>query len=243
MACRGTVGGGDPGGGMSGTVSAADLRMRDAVLQELDWDSQFDAAAVGVSARDGAVTLTGSIDTYAAKIAAERGARRVRGVRSVANEIQVRLRRPRGDEEIARDAAHELARRPTLPSSVQAAVHYGTVTLTGTVVTLFQKAIAENAMAHIPGVTHVVNRLQVAVGTPRHVERRLAQAIRRNGEVMSRGVQATVSGDTVTLTGSVPTWLARDAAATAVMHAPGIATIANELAVTAEPDNVEDDLC
>jgi osmotically-inducible protein OsmY len=228
---------------MSATVSASDLRMRDAVLQELDWDSQFDAAALGVAARDGAIMLTGSIDTYAGKLAAERAARRVRGVRSVANDIQVRLRQPRGDEDIARDAAHELARRPTVPSSVQATVRYGIVTLTGTVLTLFQKAIAENAMAHIPGVSHVVNRLQVAVGTPPHVERRLSQAIRRNGDVMSRGVQATVSGDTVTLTGSVPTWLARDAAATAAMHAPGIATIANELHVTAEPDNVEDDLC
>jgi osmotically-inducible protein OsmY len=228
---------------MSDTVSAADLRMREAVLQELDWDSQFDAAAVGVSARDGAVTLTGSIDTYASKLAAERAARRVRGVRAVANDIQVRLRQTRGDEEIARDAAHELARRPTLPTSVQATVRSGTITLTGTVLTLFQKAIAENAMAHITGVSHVVNRLQVAVGTPPHVERRVAQAIRRNGEVTSRGVQATVSGDTVTLTGTVPTWRARDAAETAAMHAPGISTITNELEVTAEPDNVDDELC
>ena len=228
------------------TVSADDLRVRDAVLQELDWDSQFDAATVGVSARNGAVTLTGSIDTYAAKLAAERAAKRIRGVRAVANDIAVRLRQPRGDEDIARDAAHELARRPTVPTSVQAAVHQGTVTLTGTVLTLFQRAIAENAMAHIPGVHQVINRLQIAVGISPDVERRLAQAIRRNGDVMSRGVQATVAGGTVTLKGTVPTWLAREAAATAAMHAPGISHIANELTVPdpdAEPDNVEQDLC
>jgi osmotically-inducible protein OsmY len=120
-------------------VTAADLRTRDAVLQELDWDSQFDAAEIGVSARGGAVTLTGSIVTYAAKLAAERPAKRVRGVRAVANDIQVRLRHPRGDAEIAADAARELARRPTLPTAVQAAVRDGHVTLTGTVITLFRR--------------------------------------------------------------------------------------------------------
>ena len=226
------------------TATAADLEMRDAVLQELDWDSQFDAGQIGVSARAGAVTLTGSIDTYAAKLAAERAAKRVRGVRAVANDIEVRLRHPRGDAEIAADAARELGRRPTLPGSVQAAVHDGHVTLTGTVVTLFQKAVAEKAIAHIPGVKEVVNRIDIAIGTAAGLRERIARAIGRSNHGLAEGVEAAVLGDTVTLTGVVHSWVAREAAELAAMHAPGIARIDNRLAVAeTEPDNVDQDIC
>jgi osmotically-inducible protein OsmY len=225
-------------------VSAADLRTRDAVLQELDWDSQFDAAQIGVSARGGAVTLTGSIDTYAAKLAAERAAKRVHGVRAVANDLQVRLRHPRGDAEIARDASRELTRRVTLPISVQAAVHDGHVTLTGTVITLFQKAVGEKAVRHIPGVKGVVNRIQIAVGTQPGLTGRIAAAIHRHSHLGGPGIEATVSGDTVTITGTVESWPARDAAGRAAMHAPGISQIDNQLAVAeSEPDNVEAEIC
>src|SRR6187455_2234094 len=89
------------------SVTAADLRVRDAVIQELDWDSRFDAAAIGVSARNGAVTLTGWIDSYANKLAAERAAKRVRGVRAVANDIQVTLDHERADPDIAADIVRE----------------------------------------------------------------------------------------------------------------------------------------
>jgi osmotically-inducible protein OsmY len=229
---------------MSGTMTPADLRTRDEVLRELDWDSEFDGGAVGVSARGGAVTLTGWIDTYAAKLAAERAAKRVRGVRAVANDIQVRLRHPRGDAEIAADAASELARRPTLPVSVQAAVHGGHVTLTGTVLTLFQQAVAEKAVGRIAGVHDVTNRIQIATGTPHGLAAGLAAALGRNSHLSGAGVEATVSGDTVTLQGVVESWPARDAAERAAMHAPGISRIDNQLAVSAsEPDNVDDEIC
>jgi hypothetical protein len=85
-------------------LSQLDLRIRDAVSKELAWDSEIDATAIGVAARDGAVTLTGFIDSYAGKLAAERAAKRVRGVRAVANDVQVRVRLDRTDEDIARDA-------------------------------------------------------------------------------------------------------------------------------------------
>ncbi len=228
----------------AGDVTAADLRTRDAVLQELDWDSQFDAAQIGVSARGGAVTLTGSIDTYAAKLAAERAAKRVRGVRAVANDIQVRLRHARGDAEIAADVARELARRPTLPTVVQAVVHGGHLTLTGTVITLFQKAIAENAVQHVAGVKDVINRIQIAVGSPAGLTARVAAAIERNGHVGGHTLEATISGDSVTLTGVVDSWPAREAAERIAMHAPGIHRIDNRIAVAgAEPDNVDAEIC
>jgi hypothetical protein len=99
------------------TLSRTDHGTRDAVLQQLAWDSQLDASGIGVTAKNGAVTLTGVIDTYAGKLAAERAARRVRGVRAVANDIQVRLRMERTDADIAADAARALNFRAVLRST------------------------------------------------------------------------------------------------------------------------------
>ena len=92
-------------------IASTDLGTRDAVLSQLAWDSQVDGSAIGVTAQHGAVTLTGFIDSYAGKLAAERAANRVRGVRAVANDIQVRLRLERTDPEIAADAASALRLR------------------------------------------------------------------------------------------------------------------------------------
>ena len=87
------------------TLTEADVRVRDAVTRQLDWDPEVDASAVGVAAKSGTVTLSGFIDTYSGKFAAERAAKRVHGVRAVANDIEVRLSWERTDPDIARDAA------------------------------------------------------------------------------------------------------------------------------------------
>src|SRR6188472_1132701 len=102
-------------------------------MRQLDWDPEVDGSAVGVAARNGTVTLTGFIDTYAGKLAAERVAKRVHGVRAVANDIEVRLRLERTDPDIAQDAARALQLHSAVPETVQAAVHNGHLTLTGRV--------------------------------------------------------------------------------------------------------------
>ena len=92
------------------TITATDVRLRNAVVRQLDWDPEVDASAIGVAARDGVVTLTGFIDSYAGKLAAERALKRVRGVRAVANDIKVLLLVERTDADIARDALQALKR-------------------------------------------------------------------------------------------------------------------------------------
>lgn len=227
------------------TVSAADLRLRDAVVRQLDWDSQFDAGEIGVSARKGAVTLTGSIDSYAGKLAAERAVKRVRGVRTVANDLQVTLRHERGDAEIAADAAQVLNMRPTLPEDVQAVVHSGHVTLTGTVRTLFQRVIAERAVRHIRGVKGVVNRIVVARGVyAPDLRQQIVAALHRDAGIDPHGIKVTVADGAVLLEGRVGSWLERESAEQAAIHAPGITSVDNRIAVVAsEPDNVEEELC
>ena len=216
----------------TGTLIHADVLTRDAVLTQLEWDSQFDASGIGVTARDSVVTLTGFVDSYAAKLAAERAAKRVAGVRAVANDIQVRLRMERTDPEIAADAARALELRPTLPATIQAVVRHGHLTLTGTVPTLFHGAVAEKAVRHIRGLKEVVNRLTVLPApTARDVRKKIARALHRDATTTGRGIDVTVYDTRVTLRGEVTSWNEREAAERAAMHAPGITEVDNQIKV------------
>jgi len=214
------------------TLTANDITVRDAVLRQLEWDPEVDASAIGVAAHDGSVTLTGFIDSYAGKLAAERAAKRIRGVRAVANDIQVRLRLPRTDEQIAQDAAHALALRVTIPSTVQATVHSGHVTLTGRVPWLFQRSDTEFAVRPIAGVRGVVNRIEVVPNTTiRDVRHRIAEALHRMADVNAKSVTVVVHGSEATLSGTVATWAQRDAAEHAAEAAPGVSVVRNLITV------------
>ena len=143
-------------------LTQADIRARDAVQHQLEWASSLDASAVGIAAVNGAVTLTGYVDSYRAKLAAGRAAKRVYGVRAVANDIEVRLTLPRTDADVAADVGRALELRSTVPETIQAAVHHGHVTLTGTAHWLFQKHDAEQAVHYIRGVRGIQNFVTVA---------------------------------------------------------------------------------
>jgi osmotically-inducible protein OsmY len=214
------------------TLTEADVRMRDAVTRQLEWDPEVDASEVGVAAKEGAVTLTGYIDSYAGKLAAERAAKRVHGVRAVANDIEVRLKLDRTDVDIAHDAVRALDVRTSIPESVQAMVHDGHVTLTGKVSWLFQKQDAEMTVRHIRGVRSVKNHITVAPSADaRDVRRRIMQALHRDADVDARRIAVTVAGDVATLTGTVGTWLQRESAERAVANAPGISRVENQMIV------------
>jgi osmotically-inducible protein OsmY len=214
------------------TMTDADVRTRDAVLRHLEWDPEVDAAEVGVTARGGVVTLTGFIDTYPGKLAAERAAKRVRGVRAVANDIAVRLRLERTDADLAADVVQALSLRSTVPSTVQATVHGGHVTLTGRVNWLYQQRDADKAVRHVRGVRQVLNHITVApCAVERDVRHRITDALHRSADLDARHISVTVSGDAATLTGRVGSWLQREAAERAAAGAPGIARIDNRIVV------------
>ena len=214
------------------TMTDKDARVRDHVQQQLEWDPQVDASAIGVAAKDGSVTLTGYVDSYTGKLAAERVAKRVRGVRAVANDIEVRLKLGRTDADIAADAARALDLYASILKGVQAAVHDGHVTLTGTVAWLFQKTHAEKVVRHIRGVRGVFNYLKVAPRAVEHdVHHRISAALHRNANLDAKRIAVGVAGDTATLTGTVSTWLERDSAERAAADAPGIATVVNRIVV------------
>ena len=224
------------------TLTKDDLRLRNAVTRQLEWDPEVDASAVGVSAKNGAVTLTGFIDSYPAKLAAERAAKRLHGVRAVANDIAVRLRLERTDADIAQDAVRALQLRGTIPETVQAVVHDGHVTLTGVVEWPYQKESAEHAVRHIRGVRRVMNYLTVAPrATDRDVQHRIVRALHQSADVDARHITVTVSGNTARLTGTVGTWLQRDAAERAAANAPGIAEVDNRIVLQSFSDSKMDE--
>ena len=129
------------------SLTETDVRLREAVTRQLARDLDADASAVGITARSATVTLTGYINSCSAKLAAERAAKRVRGVRAVANDIKVCTTLKRTDPEIAADVVTALERYTTTPDRVQAVVHNGHVTLTGRVAWMFQKRDAEKRYA------------------------------------------------------------------------------------------------
>ena len=224
------------------TLTRDDVRVRDAVMRQLEWDPEVDASEVGVTAKHGTVALSGFIDTYAGKLAAERAAKRVRGVRAVANDIAVRLRQERTDTDIAQDAARAMEVHSMIPRAVQATVHHGHVTLTGKVDWLYQKDSAERVVRHIAGVRAVLNHITVAPkAVARDVQRRILKVLHQHADVDARNITVTTSGNTATLSGTVGTWLQRECAERAAANAPGVAYVDNQLNVEAFHDPHLDD--
>jgi VCBS repeat-containing protein len=218
------------------TLTEKDLRLREAVVQQLEWDPAVVASGIGVTARGGAVTLTGSIDTYAGKLAAERAAKRVYGVRAVANDLEVKLAVGRTDADIAADAATMLKLHHEVPDCVQAAVHHGHVTLTGTVDWHYQRIQAQKAVRFIRGVRQVVDRMTVVPrAAGRDMRRRIAEALHRNAALDAKRIEVTVTGSVAHLRGTATSWLQRDAAERAAYDAPGITMVDNHIVV--DPPN------
>jgi osmotically-inducible protein OsmY len=143
---------------MTTANSSPEVRVRNAVLRQLERDPQVDATDIAVLARGGAVTLIGYVNSYARKLAAERAATRVRGVRVIVNEIEVRPQVERVDTDIAADVAQAFGLW-AVPATIKASVHEGYVTLTGNAASLHQRRDLENAIRHIRGVRRILDKV------------------------------------------------------------------------------------
>jgi len=216
-----------------------DQVLREAVMAELEWEPRVNAVHIGVTAKDGVVTLSGIVDSFAEKAAAERAVGRVRGVRAVAEEIEVRLphEQKHADEEIAERALRILAWDIEVPHErIALRVEHGVVTLTGQVSRFFQREAAAADIRRLGGVRGVVNLIEV---TPNHrsgadaelVRQKIEAALRRSAEMEAEGVRVEVNDGRVTLHGSVRTWAERAIAESAAWAAPGVQQVTDELHV------------
>jgi osmotically-inducible protein OsmY len=216
-----------------------DQTLRVAVMAELEWEPGLDAAHIGVTASNGVVTLSGFVDSYPAKAAAERAARRVRGVRAIAEEIEVRLPNDQkhADDEIAERALHILAWDVEVPHErIKVKVEHGMVTLEGDVAYQFQRAAAEADVRRLGGVRGVVNLMRVVQAAGRRpdadvIREKIERALRRNAELEAARLAVDVEGGRATLRGRVKTWWERDIAEGAAWAAPGVSQVKNEIEV------------
>jgi len=216
-----------------------DLTLQAMVMAELEWEPSLDAAHIGVTASNGVVTLSGFVDSYLAKSAAERAAARVQGVKAIAEEIEVRLpnHQKRADDEIAERAARILSWDIEVPhDSIHVKVEHGVVTLTGDVNYQFQRAAAESAVRRLGGTKGVINMIRVvppagAATDPDLVQQRIENALRRNAEIEASRIDVSVDGGKITLRGQVRTWFERSVAEHAAWGAPGVTEVKDELRV------------
>ena len=207
-------------------------RRRD-VLDELDFDPSLDAAEIGVAVSDGVVTLTGHVGSYAEKVEAENAVRRVKGVRAIAQEIQVRYAEAKKieDDQIAARALAIIDWSVHLPKqAIQVKVAKGWITLTGAVPWQYQAMGAEAAVRKLSGVVGVSNLIQVKPEVrPALVKDKILEAFKRGAMFEADGIKVRVEGDKVTLEGAVTAWADREAAERAAWSVPGVRAVEDRI--------------
>ncbi len=217
-------------------VPKTDTQLQAEVLAELEWNPQVRPSEVGISVERGIVTLSGQVDSFAKRWAAERAALRVAGVKAVANDLQVRLpiAAERTDADLARAVLDRLAWDVEIPSqAIKVTVSHGWVTLTGEVDYAFQHDAVARAIRHLSGITGVSNQIVVRQTGPvaGDVKQRIERALVRNAETDASHIKVAISGNKAILRGWVRSWVERRAAEASARYAPGITAVENQIEV------------
>lgn len=208
--------------------------LRDRVERQLDWEPAVTSTDIGVTADDEIVTLTGYVESYSAKLAAEKAALRTFGVKGVANDINVKLLTKITDSDFAATAVAALESRIDVPSQqIKVVVKDSLVYLEGTVDWKYQKDAAENAVSHLYGTTGVINRIDVKPPISTTVVKdKIEAAFHRSAALDARRLTVTAHDGTVELSGNVRTWSEKCEAEKAAWNAPGVTKVENHVHVS-----------
>jgi osmotically-inducible protein OsmY len=211
-----------------------DAQVQQDVLSELKWDGRVEETDIGVEVDNGIVTLTGSVSSYAKRMAAQEAAHRVSGVLDVANDIQVQV--PGGfartDPEIAQAVRHALEWDVIVPDNqIRSTVAQGWVTLEGEVGTWHERDGAERAIRNLPGVHGVIDKIHVNLPYVKTetIQDEIEQALERRAERHARHISISVRDGEVELTGPVESWAEREAILGAARYTPGVKKVLDHL--------------
>lgn len=210
-----------------------DPEIQQDVLAELKWRPYLNAAEIGVFVKNGVVTLTGQVDSYFKKLEAEHIAKKITGVKAVAEDIQVGVSpmNQRNDTEIAEAVVHALAwHTAVMEDKIKIKVEKGIVTLEGQVDWNFQRTAAANAIQYLIGVRGVSNFITVKPGiTPNDVRQKIKASLQRHASVDADKITVEVTGGKVVLSGYVRSFAEMDDAQLAAWSAPGVTSVENRL--------------
>jgi osmotically-inducible protein OsmY len=211
----------------------SDEELQGEVMFQLGWDSRVKQTEIGVAVRKGIVTLTGTVDNYAKKLAAQQAAHRVSGVLDVANDIEVRGpgATGRSDADIARALRHALEWNVLVPDGrIHSTVTNGWVTLKGEVECYRERVDAERAVSVLPGVRGVLNNIQVTTPVePERVKFLIEDVLERRADREAHRIRVNVDEGVVTLTGAVNSWDEKKAILGSISHTPGVTAVHDHL--------------
>jgi osmotically-inducible protein OsmY len=214
----------------------SDSQIQQEVIRELSWDPRVEETEVGVEVDHGVVTLTGTVSSWAKRVAAQEAAHRVAGVLDVANDIKVRVSGElvRTDTDIAQAVRRALEWDALVPHErIQSTVSNGWVTLEGTVDTWAEREDAERAVQNLIAVRGVTDKMTVTAAKrvePERVREAIENALERRAEREAKRIKVEVSGaGTVTLTGQVHSWAEKRATLAAARFAPGVRSVEDHL--------------
>ena len=211
-----------------------DNSLQQAVLDELKWEPSVNAAHIGVTAKGGVVTLSGDVSSYTEKLAAARAARRVNGVKGVAEDIKVHYSFSKVDDtDIAQKALQTLSWDIEVPDErVKVEVEDGWVTLTGTVNWNYQRNAAEADVRKLKGVVGVINNISINPTVQASDAReKIKAALKRNAAVEADNISIAIEGGKVTLSGEVNSWGEDDIVRSTAWAAPGVTEVVDNLVV------------